>query len=154
MQQRWKNARDSFQKVRTAKKQFGHTYAMKKMYLYYDKLQFLEKLDEQDDPGPETEIESVESPKTMENKWYFDTDQTSTFQPVKNLHVKTDDREKKFFVDVINETSQKLNDSDFSFFNSILPMVQELNDDEKLVFRSRMLEELINLRNVQKQCND
>lgn len=47
------------------------------------------------------------------------------------------------FVKEINKSAQKINDTDVAFFNSVLPMVRRLNNHEKLLFRSKLNQELL-----------
>lgn len=56
----------------------------------------------------------------------------------------SDDNELKSHITKITKTnSQKMVDIDVAFFNSILPMVREMNDLEKLAFRSKITNALL-----------
>lgn len=144
------------------RKNTGKNDVPKKSYLFYDQLRFMDKLAVESETGNDNteNDESVESsnplPKIVKIESDSDVHQTSSSDPVENgaKKRKRDDTEEEFNLhEMVNETWQKINDSDFSFFNSIIPMVRELDNDSKLLFRSRMIQELMNLRNRKKKSD-
>lgn len=138
MQQRWKNARDNYNRVRLAnKKSLCNTgnKIIRAKYAYYKQLQFLEKLD------------------TLETNKRFDVEsyeRSVTSNPIsQKTHEKNkckDTEHRSHLLEMINETSIKMNDTDVLFFNSMLPMVRQLSNSDKLLFRHKVIQELLNMK--------
>lgn len=145
---KWQNIRDAF--VRSLKKKSGQ--AMQRKYVYHDQLQFLFKVvnkDETISSISDTEIGDVEQefeiPISPEN-----TPTTSEGSSQLSLVSKKQSNRKRMaerMADPIeSEILKRLKESsvpvdeDESFFNSMVPTVRKMSDDEKLEFRMGVLQ--------------
>lgn len=123
---KWQNIRDAF--VRSLKKKSGQ--AVQRKYVYHDQLQFLLKVLNKDETISSISDTEVSSQLPLDYK--------------KQPHRK---RKGERMADPIEtEIIKKLKESstppdeDESFFNSIVPTIRKMSDDEKLEFRMGVLQ--------------
>ncbi|XP_077287929.1 uncharacterized protein LOC143912519 [Arctopsyche grandis] len=141
IQRRWKNARDCYSKALTLKKLNRKN---SKTYVFFEQLKFLEQLDQKkllkrDDSD---RFVSYSTSVSEESETELET------QKIKSKKRKLDDDVdcKNKLLEMSLKSSKDGIDTDVAFFQSILPMVRDLDELEKLVFRSKVIEELINIK--------
>ncbi|XP_077300307.1 uncharacterized protein LOC143921063 [Arctopsyche grandis] len=123
VQYQWKHARDCYNKTRLAKRHLksDSETELAKTYIFYEHLRFLDKLKESEVlPLTKASIESSKKLKAREIK------------------------RRKFENDA--DFKNKLYNSDIEFFQSTLPIVRELNEQEKFLFRSNVIDELLKIK--------
>lgn len=112
-----------------------------KPYVFFEQLKFLDQLDRKtrNEPkrfvGYSTSV-SEESETELEPQKVF---------PKKRKFIDDEDC-KNQLLEMSQRSSKDGVDTDAAFFESILPMVRELDELEKLEFRSKVIGELINIK--------
>lgn len=129
--------------------------------MYHNELRFLDKhltkkdrkkIDMADDDAEDNHSDESSNSSNESFNIESDSDLDGTLDSVEFVPEKTIPRKRKR-VDTdtkynspnkLNEIPQETSDGDVAFFNSLLPTVRELNTRDKLLFRSEVMQELIN----------
>ncbi|XP_077289556.1 uncharacterized protein LOC143913558 [Arctopsyche grandis] len=142
IQQRWKSARDAYVKTRKTESTFVYIYS--KLMGFLDGTTDCTNLDSMDQLQSSLSKESNNS----------DEDHAEDCKPAKNQQIKKrrhDDSEfEKRVLDFVNKPSSSTSpeDADMSFFVSLLPIVQEYTNAQKLMFRSRVLDVALEIEDM------
>lgn len=126
VEKRWRNLRDSFKKSIKEGEQCTGRKRRKRQYLYYDQLFFLYKLIDPQVLTPEPIINQFKVEKVKEEK------------PRNKIYIKPNDLETFSNTDGLDDHQQ--------FFNSLLPIVRKLDDDQVLNFRAEVIALIQNIR--------
>lgn len=173
MQQRWKTARDTYTKVRSTKRKIksGSGSRANKTYIYYDMLSFLDSNSNvQGDESTDDLNQSVEqnaSTRTSQNSTHIQEEVPSTSSSQNNTSIQEEvpsssgtketrsskkrkcesptDFELQLLDCVKNNTADNM-DEDLNFFKSLLTSVTKLSGYKKLLFRTKVLEALIDIQ--------
>ncbi|KAI5642573.1 alcohol dehydrogenase transcription factor myb/SANT-like domain-containing protein [Phthorimaea operculella] len=159
---KWRNIRDSY--VRNKKKRPGQ-----RSYMYAKHLNFLDNVykssDKQSDKQSDDDAEwaddndRVHDPRkkrsfTDTEYWQDDSDHDFSAEDTRTKKVKKEDNPLEYFeAPIIADTScsfPTVEDEDKSFFDSLLPTVRSFDIDQKLEFRSEVLNLLKKIRKYQK----
>ncbi|XP_052744693.1 uncharacterized protein LOC128199410 [Bicyclus anynana] len=161
LQQRWKTARDTYIRVRSTKKKLksGSGSRANKTYIYYDMLSFLDSnSNTQGEESADNFNQSVEqnaSPRTSQNNTIIEEDLINIPSTSSSVTKETRSSKKRkcesptdFELELLNcvknNTADNM-DEDLNFFKSLLPTVKKLSSFKKLLFRTKVLEALIDI---------
>ncbi|XP_057654221.1 uncharacterized protein LOC130892694 [Diorhabda carinulata] len=142
---KWKNLKDAFMKAIRRNQRTGRKEVHRK-YLYGKQMNFLlEKV--------RNDHQSKELPKNRINKSI--NSKRQNFHKRENVIRKIDkeDSSVEYVAVPMDIPKHQEIDEDTSFFNSILPMVKQFNADQKLDFRSEVLNVIKNMRRMSQMVN-
>ncbi|KAL4127044.1 hypothetical protein QTP88_011242 [Uroleucon formosanum] len=153
---KWQNIRDAF--IRSLKKKSGQGYT--KNYIYSEQLKFLLKIAQKDDTESSIiEEESTEDINVEDNV----SEEVISYRSslAKKNKQKEERRNKRHAEDDLDmeiikalKTCDTPPDEDQSFFNTILPSVQVMTEDEKYEFRISVLKLVHDIKKKRNNFNN
>lgn len=160
IQSRWKSARDTYMRVKANKRKLksGSGATKCKKYVFYEMMTFLDvnvstEADESIDIQTEehqstTDDYNISIPTTSTDhsdlERTFNDTVSGTSRKRKCLSSQTDFE--KELLEFVKQNSAVNDDEDLNFFKSLLPTVKKLGSFKKLMFRTKVLEALIDIQ--------
>ncbi|XP_046393794.1 uncharacterized protein LOC124161477 [Ischnura elegans] len=156
VQKRWKTARDAYFKSRNKARatKSGSAAAKVIKYIYHDLLQFLDSV-------RECTTECSLEQETFETDETQELPTNDNFSSQANHHKKDDFRRKRpqkgpsafedSLLSLLRDSREKEDDDDRAFFTSIMPLLKTFNLDQKLMFRTEVLQLMTRIKNVSSQ---
>lgn len=161
VQARWKTARDTYMKVKASKKKLKSGSGAKtgKKYIYYDMLQFLNsnactEADESIDYQGEVQYLSRNENNISVPKPSTSTENSNAEYTNNNSKAQSSRKRKressptpfeKELLECVKRDNIDRDDEDLNFFKSLIPTVKKLSSFKKLLFRTKILEALIDI---------
>ncbi|CAH1969511.1 unnamed protein product [Acanthoscelides obtectus] len=137
---KWQNIRDAF--VRSLKKKSGQ--GAQRKYVYHDQLQFLLQVMNKDETISSISDEEVHQGEETENSNEVPPTPAISKASSRSSHASKTRQGRKRLADPIElEIRKKLNEpsnEDESFFNSVVPMITTMSEEEKIEFRMGVLQ--------------
>lgn len=129
---RWKSAKEEYRKTLLSRERTKYGYfVFKRNYMYYDLMKFMYNhvnINDNEDKLNEAEnMKDLPGMITIIPKW-------------------SDDKVNYSLVQILRESAKIINDDDYSFFKSILPMVRNLNPEDRLKFRENIVNYLLDTK--------